>query len=100
MDIILGLGEIGLPWFNLVSKVREVVGVDLIAEKCKGEWSGETVGILHSCIPYSDNYVDIIVKHVLKYNPKMLIIHSTVKQFRQRSGASAPTPHHHLRRWF
>ncbi len=84
MDIILGLGEIGLPWFNLVSKVREVVGVDLLAEKCKGEWSGETVGILHSCIPYSDNYVDIIVKHVLKYNPKMLIIHSTVKPFTTR----------------
>ena len=84
MNIILGLGEIGLPWFNLVSKVREVVGVDILTEKCKGEWRGETVGILHSCIPYIDNYVDIVVSQVLKYNPKMLIIHSTVKPFTTR----------------
>lgn len=81
MDIIIGMGEIGKPWFNLVSKVRKVAGFDINLENCRGNWSGEPVEILHICTPYSSNFVDIVVDYVLKYKPKMLVVHSTVKPF-------------------
>ena len=81
MDIIIGLGEIGLPWFNLVSKVRDIVGIDIDPEKARGEWQGESVEILHICIPYSDEFITLVIEYAIKFHPKMLVIHSTIKPF-------------------
>jgi UDP-N-acetyl-D-mannosaminuronate dehydrogenase len=52
MDLIIGLGEIGLPWFNLISKVRDVTGIDIDPKKSKGEWHGDSIEILNICIPF------------------------------------------------
>lgn len=81
MDIIIGLGEIGLPWFNLISKVRTVVGIDLDPKKSRGEWRGESIEILNICIPFGNDFIDIVVDSVVKYHPKMLVIHSTIKPY-------------------
>jgi len=81
MDIVIGIGEIGLSWLHLVKKARKTVGVDLDPSKCIGEWHGEDVEIMHVCIPYSQNFVNTIIGYALKFNPKCIVIHSTVKPF-------------------
>jgi UDP-N-acetyl-D-mannosaminuronate dehydrogenase len=81
MDLIIGLGEIGLPWFNLISKVRDVTGIDIDPKKSKGEWHGDSIEILNICIPFEDDFIDLVVDYTVKYKPKMLVIHSTIKPF-------------------
>lgn len=81
MDVIVGCGEVGLPWLKLVSKVRKTVGVDLDPDKCVGEWNGENIDILHVCIPYNDEFVNTVVDYALKFKPKCVVIHSTIKPF-------------------
>lgn len=84
MDLIIGMGEIGKPWFNLVSQVKKVVGFDTDPSKCIGNWSGEEVEILHVAIPYNESFVNIVVDYALEYKPKMIVIHSTIKPFTTR----------------
>ena len=81
MDIIIGLGEIGLPWFNLVSKVRDVAGIDLDPHKSKNNWQGESDEILHICIPYETDFITHVVEYARKYAPEMIVIHSTIQPF-------------------
>jgi len=81
MNIVIGMGEIGRPWFNLVSQVKKALGIDLDSEKCIGKWSGEQIEILHVSIPYNKSFVNTMIDYALKFKPKMIVVHSTVKPF-------------------
>lgn len=67
---ILGNGEVGSaiakfyknPRIKDLSRDDGLVGID----------------ILHVCIPFLDNFVDIVRKEIKQINPKLTIIHSTV----------------------
>ena len=38
----------------------------------------EKIDIMHICIPFLDNFVDVVVKYINKFNPGLVIINSTV----------------------
>ena len=38
----------------------------------------DNIECLNICIPYTDKFIDIVSEYILKYNPKLTIIHSTV----------------------
>lgn len=67
---ILGFGEIGssLAQFYKNPKIKDLKRDDGLAG----------VKILHICIPWSDNFVDIAKKEIQAIKPELTIIHSTV----------------------
>lgn len=74
--IILGNGEVGKCISEIIS------GETLIFDK--GEWEGGLPGldeniILHICIPYSSQFIDIVRMAAAIIDYRVMIIHSTVK---------------------
>ena len=74
---IIGYGEIGS---SIVKVYRSFGGFDIrvidsfknISDDIKG------VEILNICIPFIDNFVEVVKEYIEKANPKYTIIHSTV----------------------
>lgn len=109
MDVVIGLGEIGYPWYNLISKARKTAAIDVstiplarvgVAERMVGGWfhavgmsdfkSGwlneeeihhSNVEIAHICIPYTYRFPAIVTKYFKWLLPKTIVIHSTVKPY-------------------
>ena len=56
-DVVVGLGEIGLPILKLLSKTQTVVGYDinpkLIDQKKFDNYNNLDTRFLHVCIPFS-----------------------------------------------
>lgn len=76
--VILGTGEIGKPLYELLKGVYKSLPVDPIHHK-------NNVGLkvnceyLHVCIPGNiSNFENIVIDYINFYNPKAVIIHSTV----------------------
>lgn len=73
-NIILGVGEVGNALFSLYKDNKiKVIKKDLYNTK-----TYKNVDVLNICIPYSINFVDIVVDEILKLKPNLTIIHSTV----------------------
>lgn len=68
-SLVIGLGEIG----TAIHKVLECDGID------KDEKAPQTDYIrMHICIPYSDQFVEIVKEYQSIYEPHVTVIHSTV----------------------
>src|SRR3989344_5362217 len=67
---IIGYGEIG----KAISKFYKK---PLIKDLNRDDGL-KSVEILHICIPWSDNFVEIVKKEIREIKPKLTIIHSTV----------------------
>jgi len=84
-DVIIGLGEIGLPLFNLISKFTMAEGYDIKPElrnKPKfSQYENLDVLFLHICIPFSKNFFREIYSLYKKYHPQAIVIHSTVSPY-------------------
>lgn len=67
---ILGFGEVGqaIAKFYKNPKIKDLNRNDDL----KG------VDVLHVCVPYSDNFVNLVKKEIGEIKPKLTIIHSTV----------------------
>jgi 3-hydroxyisobutyrate dehydrogenase-like beta-hydroxyacid dehydrogenase len=67
---ILGFGEIGssIAKFYKNPRIKDLKRDDGLLG----------IEILHICIPFSDDFVDIVKKEIKASNPKLTIIHSTV----------------------
>ncbi len=83
--LVVGLGEVGYPIFDLVKESRrfEVYGFDLDQKKMDELKQGKIPALLdvcHVCIPCfkKKEFVDIVVDYVNRFKPKLLIIESTV----------------------
>jgi UDP-N-acetyl-D-mannosaminuronate dehydrogenase len=83
--LIVGLGEVGRPLFELVkeSGFFEVYGIDLDQTKMKTINQAslpKSVDVMHICLPCSnqDKFITIAKEYVEKYHPKLTIINSTV----------------------
>lgn len=74
MDVILGAGQVGTAVLdNYIAPVRAYD---------KGQWehlNGVVTDFLHICIPYSDQFIDIVDDAIEIFHPEVLMIHSTVK---------------------
>ena len=77
MDVVVGLGETGRPLFNVLKATYpDTLGYDL--KEVIGEWDGEPVRYINICLPYFDNFVDVVNEYRAKFRPVITIIHSTV----------------------
>jgi hypothetical protein len=81
-NVIVGLGEIGNPILNLISKCVTVVGYDinpkLMDEKKFEQYKNLPTSFLHICIPFNDKFIDNVILLSRKFNPLAIVIHSTI----------------------
>ena len=79
-DMVIGLGEIGLPIYKIISKHFPVEGIDInpILNKEKSSLKNHDVAFIHFCIPFSKNFFNIIKKYEKKIEPEAIVIHSTI----------------------
>jgi len=79
-DVVIGLGEIGLPIYKIISKYFPVDGIDInpILNKEKPSLKNHDVAFIHFCIPFSKNFFNIIKKYEKKIQPEAIVIHSTI----------------------
>lgn len=72
--IVVGLGEIGRPLFELIEEKYPVTEIDIQPVHFDGECS-----VLHVCFPFDfERFVSECVRYINKYNPVLTIINSTV----------------------
>jgi len=72
--VVVGLGEIGNPLFQLLKRKYRAVGVDMEAVDID-----ESCDIMHVCYPYDINdFVKTTVDYMEKYGPRITVINSTV----------------------
>lgn len=72
--VVVGLGEVGKPLFELISKHYDTVGVDVspIAPI-------EQVDFLHICYPFEiQDFIGETARYLELYKPKLAIVNSTV----------------------
>ncbi len=96
-DVIAGLGEIGSPILQLISKTTPAVGYDInekLMNKKKFEKYAElNARFLHICIPFTKNFEKNIIQLYHKFKPDGIVIHSTIKPYTtERLQSKLPVP--------
>lgn len=72
--IVVGLGEVGLPLYEILRQTYDCVGVDIEPVSVTGHCS-----VLHVCIPYQiADFVGTTSEYIAKYKPQITVINSTV----------------------
>jgi UDP-N-acetyl-D-mannosaminuronate dehydrogenase len=72
--IVVGLGEVGQPLFNIIQSRHQVFGVDLDKPAPLTQCD-----IMHICIPFrGEDFVAQVVEYIGKYRPGLTVINSTV----------------------
>jgi len=81
-DVVVGLGEIGMPILQLVSKVVIAVGYDtnpVLMDKNKFQkYKKLKTSFLHICIPFTDKFTKNVISLSDKFDPEAIVIHSTI----------------------
>ncbi|HJU14491.1 MAG TPA: hypothetical protein VJ792_08570 [Candidatus Nitrosotalea sp.] len=81
-DVVAGLGEIGFPIFQLISKAKPAVGYDLnekLMEKTRNpRYEKLGTAFLHVCIPFNANFESNVMKLYEQFKPKGIVLHSTI----------------------
>ena len=73
--VIVGLGEVGKPVLELISRYHHAVGVDISPPLEEIE----EVDVLHVCYPFQiTDFVGETVRYIKLFEPKLTIINSTV----------------------
>lgn len=86
---VAGLGEVGKPLFDLVSRHYEVVGVDISPVE-----RVERADILHVCYPFEiDDFPGVTARYIDLFKPALTIVNSTVavgttRAIAERTGAA------------
>src|SRR5271169_4448769 len=72
--IVAGLGEVGKPLLQILSRTYECVGVDIAPVQTTHPCS-----VLHVCFPFQlKDFVGTTVGYIEKYKPALTIINSTL----------------------
>lgn len=81
-DVVAGIGEIGKPILQLVSKTTPTIGYDinekLIESRLVARYKKLDTRFLHVCIPFKKNFIHNVISLYKKFNPKSIVIHSTI----------------------
>ena len=81
-SIVVGLGEVGNPICKLLSKKTITVGYDidqkLINMKKFKRYENFNTLFLHICIPFSKKFILNVQKLIKKFEPEIVVIHSTI----------------------
>ena len=81
-DVVIGLGEIGFPLYKLFSKSFTTECFDInskLIPKSLKKNKLLPIRFLHISIPFSKKFNSDIIKLVKKFEPKGIVIHSTIK---------------------
>lgn len=72
--LVVGLGEVGRPLFQLISEHREVVGVDISPVR-----PVDNVEVMHVCYPFQiKDFVGETARYIELFKPALTVINSTV----------------------
>jgi len=71
--VVIGLGEVGRPLFELIREKHETTGIDIDPVVREGKCS-----ILHICYPFSERFVGTTLRYIERFLPDLTIINSTV----------------------
>ena len=74
--LVIGLGEIGSALCQVIEDFKKY---KLFKKDMEELDIKDKMDIMHICIPYMDNFVDVVINYVEKYNPSLVIINSTVR---------------------
>jgi UDP-N-acetyl-D-mannosaminuronate dehydrogenase len=75
--VIVGLGEVGKPLFELASRHHDVIGVDIEPPKQLDE--NVDVDVLHICFPYEiKDFIGEAARYIGLFKPAVAIVNSTV----------------------
>jgi len=81
-QLVVGLGEIGTPILKLIKKRFTATGYDintrLMNQKEFEKLKNYQTIFVHICIPFSSNFEKSVIDIVKDYNPKCVVIHSTI----------------------
>ena len=81
-DVVAGLGEIGIPILQLISKAVSVTGYDinqkLMNKKQFDKYASLDTCLLHICIPLTEKFIPNVLSLYRKFKPKGIVIHGTV----------------------
>jgi UDP-N-acetyl-D-mannosaminuronate dehydrogenase len=86
--LVIGLGEVGRPLFEVLGPAHDVVARDL------EDVPVDEVGILHICFPFGEAFVQSVCDYVASYQPSLVIVNSTVVPGTTRAiedGSGVPT---------
>src|SRR5258708_26475145 len=88
--LVVGLGEVGKPLFQLLSEHYKVVGIDI---QPPSEPVGEA-DVLHICFPFEiRDFVGEAARYIETYKPAVTVINSTVAfGITRKVGMRAVTP--------
>lgn len=82
-NIVVGLGEIGKPILQLISKHVLAVGYDVDKKLMNNDkftkLENVETSFLQICIPFTDDFVDNVVNLSKKFSPSCIVIHSTIR---------------------
>jgi len=87
--VVVGMGEVGKPLFEIVSRHYEAVGVDITPVG-----RIEDVDVLHVCFPFGiEDFVGEAVRYIEYFQPALTILNSTVavgttRRIAERTGAA------------
>jgi UDP-N-acetyl-D-mannosaminuronate dehydrogenase len=87
--LVVGLGEVGKPLFELVSQHYDAVGVDISPVQ-----RIEAVDVLHVCYPFEiPDFIGETARYVELFSPALTIVNSTVaigttRRIAERTGAA------------
>ena len=74
LSIVLGLGEVGRPLLEVLSRVHRVEGIDVPAREVDGR-----VEFMHVCYPAEiPDFKAVTREYAKRYRPEVIVIHSTV----------------------
>ena len=88
--VVAGLGEVGKPLFELISKHHQAVGVDISPTNAQIE----NVDILHICYPFAiKDFIGETARYIELFRPTLTVINSTVaigttRAIAERTGAA------------
>jgi UDP-N-acetyl-D-mannosaminuronate dehydrogenase len=72
--VVVGLGEVGKPLFELASQYHDTIGVDIEPLEVAG-----AVDVLHICYPFQvKDFVRETARYIERYKPVLTVINSTV----------------------
>ena len=73
--MVIGLGEIGKPLLDVISRHYETVAVDIAPP---AEPPGN-IDVMHVCYPFKiDDFIGQTAKYIDQYHPRLTVINSTV----------------------
>jgi len=73
--LIIGFGEIG----KAINQIEEDASNKTYVCDIGKEPENIMVDVAHICIPFSKNFIDDVIHYINKYEPKLVIVHSTIK---------------------